>query len=132
MDLLKRIIRKSLNLSNFVRNFESNYGCGGWGLHQTTSESAPVFLFFHENICEVLLTRTHNIGFYVEIRKLPQLLVENSALSGVIKGFILRCAILIVARCNSTTAPEKVELFVDDKPVYVEPGTTILQVCLFF
>lgn len=25
-------------------------------------------------------------------------------------------------------APEKVEVFVDDKPIHVEPGSTILQV----
>lgn len=25
---------------------------------------------------------------------------------------------------------DKVELFVDDKPVYVDPGTTVLQVCM--
>lgn len=25
--------------------------------------------------------------------------------------------------------PDKVEVFVDDKPVYVLPGTTVLQVC---
>ena len=40
-------------------------------------------------------------------------------------------ALLFLARSNSTAAPEQVELFVDDKPVYVEPGTTILQVCLY-
>lgn len=38
--------------------------------------------------------------------------------------------LIFVARCNSTAAPEKVEVFVDDKPVYVEPGTTMLQVRL--
>lgn len=26
--------------------------------------------------------------------------------------------------------PEKIEVFVDDKSVLVEPGTTVLQVCL--
>ncbi|GAB1603379.1 NADH-ubiquinone oxidoreductase 75 kDa subunit, mitochondrial-like, partial [Argonauta hians] len=30
---------------------------------------------------------------------------------------------------TGSAAPEKVELFVDDKPVYVEPGTTVLQAC---
>lgn len=25
--------------------------------------------------------------------------------------------------------PEKIEVFVDDKPVWVEPGTTVLQAC---
>ena len=33
-------------------------------------------------------------------------------------------------RLNSTAAPEKVEVFVDDKSVLVEPGTTVLQVTL--
>lgn len=34
------------------------------------------------------------------------------------------------SRFTSTKpAPEKVELFVDDKPVYVDPGTTVLQAC---
>lgn len=34
------------------------------------------------------------------------------------------------ARANSGTspAPEKIEVFVDDQPVYVDPGTTVLQV----
>lgn len=27
-------------------------------------------------------------------------------------------------------APEKIEVFVDDQSVWVEPGTTVLQVCL--
>lgn len=30
-------------------------------------------------------------------------------------------------RCTATSAPEKIEVFVDDKPVLVEPGTTVLQ-----
>jgi len=33
------------------------------------------------------------------------------------------------ARANSTGAPEKVEVFVDGKPVLVEPGSTVLQAC---
>ncbi|XP_022109177.1 NADH-ubiquinone oxidoreductase 75 kDa subunit, mitochondrial-like [Acanthaster planci] len=32
-------------------------------------------------------------------------------------------------RLNSTAAPEKVEVFVDDKSVWVDPGTTVLQAC---
>lgn len=28
-------------------------------------------------------------------------------------------------------APEKIEVFVDDKSVWVEPGTTVLQVIFF-
>lgn len=32
------------------------------------------------------------------------------------------------ARCNSTGAPEKIEVFIDDQPVLVDPGTTVLQV----
>ena len=31
-------------------------------------------------------------------------------------------------RCNSTQAPEKLEVFVDDQRVLVDPGTTVLQV----
>lgn len=27
-------------------------------------------------------------------------------------------------------APEKIEVFVDDQSVMVEPGTTVLQVCI--
>ncbi|KAH3783321.1 NADH-ubiquinone oxidoreductase 75 kDa subunit, mitochondrial-like isoform X1 [Dreissena polymorpha] len=38
-------------------------------------------------------------------------------------------ALASLARCSSTGAPAKVEVFVDDKPVQVEPGTTILQAC---
>ncbi|XP_046350051.1 NADH-ubiquinone oxidoreductase 75 kDa subunit, mitochondrial-like [Haliotis rufescens] len=32
-------------------------------------------------------------------------------------------------RANSTGAPEKIEVFVDDKSVLVEPGITVLQAC---
>ncbi|XP_038044920.1 NADH-ubiquinone oxidoreductase 75 kDa subunit, mitochondrial-like [Patiria miniata] len=32
-------------------------------------------------------------------------------------------------RLNSSAAPEKVEVFVDDKSVLVDPGTTVLQAC---
>lgn len=32
------------------------------------------------------------------------------------------------ARGTATKAPEKIEVFVDDKPVMVDPGTTVLQV----
>nr|XP_022305803.1 NADH-ubiquinone oxidoreductase 75 kDa subunit, mitochondrial-like [Crassostrea virginica]XP_022305805.1 NADH-ubiquinone oxidoreductase 75 kDa subunit, mitochondrial-like [Crassostrea virginica] len=34
-------------------------------------------------------------------------------------------------RCSTsvTTQPEKIEVFIDDKPVYVYPGTTVLQAC---
>lgn len=28
---------------------------------------------------------------------------------------------------NEVKKPEKIEVFIDDKPVYVEPGTTVLQ-----
>lgn len=35
----------------------------------------------------------------------------------------------LAARCYTTAPPEKVEVFVDDKAVYVEPGTTLLQAC---
>ena len=45
--------------------------------------------------------------------------------------------ILRLAPCNALCrgfadkAPEKIEVFIDDKPVYVLPGTTVLQVCKF-
>lgn len=32
------------------------------------------------------------------------------------------------ARGNATGAPDKIEVFVDDQPVLVDPGTTVLQV----
>ena len=35
------------------------------------------------------------------------------------------------ARCNSTKAPEKLEVFIDDQKVLVDPGTTVLQVGWF-
>lgn len=34
----------------------------------------------------------------------------------------------IAAQTPAAKAPEKIEVFVDDIPVHVEPGTTILQV----
>lgn len=35
----------------------------------------------------------------------------------------------VTTRCAGDLAkkPEKVEVFIDDKPVYVDPGTTVLQ-----
>ena len=41
---------------------------------------------------------------------------------------IMTYLFLVSVRCNTTAAPDKVEVFVDDKPVSVEPGTTLLQV----
>lgn len=35
---------------------------------------------------------------------------------------------VLTARSNSTGAPEKIEVFVDDQKVLVDPGTTVLQV----
>lgn len=40
-----------------------------------------------------------------------------------------RAFVLGGARTQSS-APEKIEVFIDDKPVMVEPGTTVLQVIL--
>lgn len=37
----------------------------------------------------------------------------------------------ICLRGAATKAPEKIEVFVDDKPVLVDPGTTVLQVNFF-
>lgn len=34
------------------------------------------------------------------------------------------------ASTYATGAPEKIEVFVDDQPVLVDPGTTVLQVIL--
>lgn len=31
-------------------------------------------------------------------------------------------------RCTATKAPEKIEVFIDDKQIMVLPGTTVLQV----
>lgn len=33
-------------------------------------------------------------------------------------------------RGTTSNAPEKVEVFIDEKRVLVDPGTTVLQVCL--
>lgn len=35
---------------------------------------------------------------------------------------------VLSARSNSTGAPDKIEVFVDDQKVLVDPGTTVLQV----
>lgn len=39
--------------------------------------------------------------------------------------------VCVIARTNSTATqkPEKSEVFVDDKRVLVDPGTTIIQAC---
>ena len=43
-------------------------------------------------------------------------------------AYALSCIYAFLARSQSTTAaPEKIEVFVDDKPVMVEPGITVLQ-----
>lgn len=34
------------------------------------------------------------------------------------------------AAATPAKAPEKIEVFVDDQSVMVEPGTTVLQVCI--
>jgi NADH dehydrogenase (ubiquinone) Fe-S protein 1 len=39
-------------------------------------------------------------------------------------------AIKCSVRGTATQAPEKIEVFIDDKKVMVEPGTTVLQVNL--
>lgn len=36
------------------------------------------------------------------------------------------------ARGTATNAPEKVEVFIDDKRVLVDPGTTVLQVFFYY
>jgi len=36
-----------------------------------------------------------------------------------------------IARSTATKAPEKIEVFVDDQSVLVDPGTTVLQVLKF-
>lgn len=43
--------------------------------------------------------------------------------------------LMLAVRASSTAAtpakaPEKIEVFVDDQSVMVEPGTTVLQVCI--
>lgn len=43
------------------------------------------------------------------------------------KNAIRKNALSLLSRSMSTA--DKVELFVDDKPVYVDPGTTVLQAC---
>lgn len=60
---------------------------------------------------------------------LRQPLCRALALQGFSSG--PRTAPLATRRYAEQVAqPEKVEVFVDDKPVYVLPGTTVLQVCI--
>jgi NADH dehydrogenase (ubiquinone) Fe-S protein 1 len=44
---------------------------------------------------------------------------------------VLSCpsSLVSITARGSATAPEKVEVFVDDKPVLVDPGSTVLQAC---
>lgn len=44
---------------------------------------------------------------------------------------VLSCpsSLISITARGSATAPEKVEVFVDDKPVLVDPGSTVLQAC---
>lgn len=44
--------------------------------------------------------------------------------------------LVLAVRASSSAAtpakaPEKIEVFVDDQSVMVEPGTTVLQVCIY-
>ncbi|KAK3588073.1 hypothetical protein CHS0354_012126 [Potamilus streckersoni] len=45
------------------------------------------------------------------------------------RGLKARHVWSLAARCSSTAVPEKIEVFVDDKRVLVDPGTTVLQAC---
>lgn len=55
-------------------------------------------------------------------------------IQGMFRTTILRsapCARLVVSgqcRPNSNAPPSKLEVFIDDKKVQVDPGTTVLQV----
>lgn len=38
----------------------------------------------------------------------------------------------VLCKSFSDKAPEKIEVFIDDKSVLVSPGTTVLQVCYLY
>lgn len=40
-----------------------------------------------------------------------------------------RAALSVGATRAQSSAPEKIEVFIDDQPVMVPPGTTVLQAC---
>lgn len=42
-----------------------------------------------------------------------------------------RAGLWVGAARAQSSAPEKIEVFIDDQPVMVAPGTTVLQVGLF-
>lgn len=52
----------------------------------------------------------------------------SRALSLPLLSSTSRAAPVAVRRYAEQAAPEKVEVFIDDTPVFVTPGTTILQV----
>lgn len=54
--------------------------------------------------------------------RLPVNRVLHNAVRHVIPGSS-------IATRGLASAPEKVEVFIDDKRVLVDPGTTVLQVC---
>ncbi|KAL5007913.1 hypothetical protein ScPMuIL_016719 [Solemya velum] len=46
-----------------------------------------------------------------------------------LRSLLKASGLLRTSACSSSGGAEKVELFVDDKPVSVDPGTTVLQAC---
>lgn len=53
----------------------------------------------------------------------------RTSLNKILNGAFRSQQIYILSRASSDVAkkPEKIEVFIDDKPVMVEPGTTVLQ-----
>lgn len=71
----------------------------------------------------VLICLTLNFIFLFK-----EMLANSSKLSNRILQLGARPAIRAQAT-NAASAPKKVEVFIDDKKVLVDPGMTILQVC---
>ena len=55
-------------------------------------------------------------------------LVKALTLGKPIKGVSLAIRCTANASATPAKAPQKIEVFVDDQPVLVDPGTTVLQV----
>lgn len=53
----------------------------------------------------------------------------RSSLTRVLNGALRPQQVFILSRASSDAVkkPEKIEVFIDDQPVMVEPGTTVLQ-----
>ena len=87
-------------------HLETYYRWDGLFLHPETTLHIQVWLIHFDS--------TGNLWMYL-----------LDIMFSIVLQYVWFC--FVVRACSNAT-PEKVEVFVDDKPVYVPPGSTVLQV----